>query len=81
MRQRYIPSTCEIKMYFHCKKCLEERPAHLSPQEWASNEVGFTVLGLQVWCKRHNVNVVHIDFEGHKHPANLNVAGEEGGTA
>lgn len=31
--------------------------------------VSFTDVGLQVWCLRHNCNVIHIDFEGRKHPA------------
>ncbi len=26
-------------------------------------EVGFTSLGIQIWCIRHNINVCHIDFE------------------
>ena len=77
---RDIPSTCEIQMYFHCRRCLEERPDGLSPQEWGSMEVGWTALGLQVWCKRHNMNIVHIDFEGHQHPANTG-AKENGGHA
>jgi hypothetical protein len=25
---------------------------------------------LQIWCKRHESNVAHIDFEGANHPAN-----------
>lgn len=66
-----VPSSNEIKMFMHCGLCLEERPPNLSPREWASLEVGWTVLGLQVWCKRHECNVIHIDFEGQKHPANL----------
>ena len=66
-----IPSTNEIEAYVHCAKCLAARPADKSPQEWASLEVGFTKLGIQVWCKRHQTNVVHIDFQGAKHPANM----------
>lgn len=31
---------------------------------------GWTPIGFQVWCTRHNANVVHVDFEGVKHPAN-----------
>lgn len=57
-----------IKMYLHCALCLEELPPDTSPQEWTSLEVGWTEPGLQIWCKRHNCNVVHIDFEGHQHP-------------
>jgi len=67
---RHIPNTNEIKLFFHCAHCLSERPEDQSPRDWASLEVGFTVLGVQVWCKRHEINVAHIDFQGHKHPAN-----------
>jgi len=60
-----------IAAFFHCKKCLQELPFGQSPREWAQLEVGFTEIGLQVYCKRHEINVMHIDFEGQQHPANL----------
>ena len=66
-----ISNGLAIEQYLHCGKCLDEIPDGLSPQEWASLEVGWTVLGLQVWCNRHNCNVVNIDFEGHEHPADM----------
>jgi len=56
----------EIQMFFHCGECLEEVPPGMSPQEYGSLEIGWTTAGIQVWCKRHNVNVVHFDFEGQK---------------
>jgi hypothetical protein len=68
---RPIPNTNEIVSYFHCTQCLQERPAGVSPKEWAQVQAGFTPLGLQVWCNRHEANIVHIDFEGVKHPANI----------
>jgi hypothetical protein len=34
-------------------------------------DVGFTDWGVQVWCRRHKVNVVHIDFQGQKIPADF----------
>jgi hypothetical protein len=66
-----IPSTNSIKMFSHCKRCVSELPEGESAQSYARLEVGFTDLGVQVWCLRHNINVMHIDFEGRKHPANL----------
>lgn len=75
---RPIPNTLSIASYCHCGQCLKELPAGTSPQQWAQLEVGFSVLGLQVWCKRHQINVMHIDFEGHKHPANLTIAPPQG---
>ncbi len=68
--ERDIPNTKEIKLFFHCELCLAEKPADLSPTEWKDLEVGWTELGLQVWCRRHNANVIHIDFEGLQHSAN-----------
>jgi hypothetical protein len=65
-----IPATNEIAMFFHCAKCLEELPKDISPRDWADNEAGWTKQGFQVWCKRHEANVIHMDFEGTKHPAN-----------
>ena len=32
-------------------------------------DVAWTKWGIQVWCPEHNVNVIHIDFEGHTHIA------------
>lgn len=60
----------EIINYVHCSKCYEELPDGLSMKERQQLEVGFTDKGLQVWCKRHDCNVCHIDFEGQQHPAN-----------
>jgi hypothetical protein len=57
-------------MYFHCIQCIDEKPATISPMDWSQTQVGWTALGLQVWCNRHNCNVVHIDFQGQQHPAN-----------
>lgn len=64
-----VSNDLAIGAYMHCGKCLEELPSGISPQEWASLSVGWTPLGLQVWCNRHECNVLHVDFEGHQHPA------------
>lgn len=64
-----------IAMYLHCKKCVEEFMAGgpeidgQSPQTYSRVQAGWTKQGLQVWCFRHNLNIIHIDFEGVKHPA------------
>jgi hypothetical protein len=60
-----------IVQYFHCGLCLDELPAGLSPSDYQQNEGGWTKDGFQVWCKRHDCNVIHMDFEGAKHPAFL----------
>lgn len=64
----YDPRLNDIRLFMHCGQCLNERPADVSPRDWASLEVGFTEKGIQVWCKRHNINVLHVDFEDQKHP-------------
>ena len=66
-----IPSNKnEIEMFFHCGLCLKELPSGVSPSEYARLNVGFSPLGMQVWCERHDCNVCHIDFQGQTHPAN-----------
>lgn len=57
--------TNDIEAFLHCKKCLEETKDTYSQEL----EVGWTETGLQVWCCRHDINIINIDFEGHSHPA------------
>jgi hypothetical protein len=77
--ERRGPSNAnEITAYLHCRLCLDEMTLDevtqtdepMSPQDYQRVQVGYTRRGLQVWCVRHEVNVLHIDFEGHRHPAN-----------
>lgn len=69
-----LPNTNSILSYLHCRQCIEEVKAGaaigMSPAEYQQLEIGWTKPGLQVWCRRHQSNVVHIDFEGQRHPAN-----------
>ena len=65
-----ISNQNSIKRFFHCSRCTQEMPDGESPSSWADLEVGWTVRGFQVWCKRHDCNVIHMDFEGERHPAN-----------
>jgi hypothetical protein len=51
-----------IKRYFHCAKCMEERPDGVSPREYGNYEVGLTDFGLEVWCKRHDEEVIYINL-------------------
>lgn len=71
---RPVPSENSILLFIHCRRCLQEIPEGQSPQTWSRLSVGWTELGFQVWCNRHEVNIVHVDFEGCQHPA------EEGGS-
>jgi hypothetical protein len=51
-----------------CAKCSDEvadgTAGAVSLREYTALDVGFTARGFQVWCRRHDVNVVHLDFEG-----------------
>lgn len=69
-----------IKLFFHCTQCIREMPAGTSPSDWDENayEMGWTDKGFQVWCKRHERNVIHVDFEGRKHPADTGIMGDFG---
>lgn len=58
-----------ISMYLHCGKCLNELPDGVTPMEWSDVQAGWTKEGIQIWCNRHECNVVHIDFQGATHPA------------
>lgn len=69
-----------IQMYCHCKQCMDELrngewqkhvsrkqiAQGMSPREYAQLEAGWTELGLQVRCVRHDNNIVHIDLKGQK---------------
>ena len=41
----------------------------ISPRDFARIEFGWTPLGIQAWCFRHNANIMNIDFGGMKHKA------------
>ena len=63
-----------IDSYVACTKCAKE-VADIEPkislQDYAAIDVGFTNWGLQIWCRRHQVNIVHIDFGGVQLPADF----------
>lgn len=52
----------QIHTFFHCAKCIGELPVGTSPKEFSRIEAGYTDRGIQVWCVRHNMNIVHIDL-------------------
>ena len=49
----------EIELFLHCTDCCL-----LGGQE--DYDFGWTPAGFQVWCKRHKLNVIHLDFLGQK---------------
>lgn len=75
-KNRNIPNILKILQYLHCRKCIEQKPLGISMSEWGGYDIGWTKLGLQVWCKKHQCNIMHVDFEGQQHPANLTAKGD-----
>lgn len=69
--KRHLSANNRIKMFFHCRGCFDDRPPDQSPSEWSRIEAGWTEAGLQVRCKRCDRNIIHVDFQGQKHPADL----------
>jgi len=66
--KREATAASQIITPIHCPSCMSTRPAGVTATQWALLDVGFTERGLQIWCRRHDVNVAHVDFEGHRHP-------------
>ena len=60
----------QIKETIVCIKCSDEfmtgSTDAKSLQDYSKIDAGFTERGLQLWCKRDQVNICHIDFEGKK---------------
>ena len=50
-----------------CPECVKEFMEHRRPFgsliSFMQLEVGFTMLGIQIWCRRHDKNICHIDFQ------------------
>lgn len=69
-------NTLQITAYMHCALCSAELLAGVSAQQFRQLDVGWTEKGFQVWCTRHHVNVMHVDFQGAKHPADTTRIGE-----
>lgn len=73
-----IPVSNQVIMFFQCAMCLREKPEGVSPGEYSQLSVGLTRHGLQVWCRRHDANVIHIDFQNACHPASNKLDNHEG---
>jgi hypothetical protein len=61
-RRAIIENSLQIKANIYCAACLRERPDCITPQKWSRLDVGWTEHGLQVWCRRHDCNVLQIDL-------------------
>jgi len=71
-----VSNKLKIVAYLHCGLCLEEWKSDpeirkkFSPKEYANVQAGWTKEGIQLWCNRHECNILHIDFEVQTHTAN-----------
>ncbi|HSH02062.1 MAG TPA: hypothetical protein VLL52_06035 [Anaerolineae bacterium] len=52
--------------FIHCKRCFKEwvakKQGKISLRDWSDLSVSFTPIGIQIWCNRHNKNVMHLHF-------------------
>lgn len=68
-----ISNENQIEAFLHCGICMQEYKdtgIKIAPKDYSKLSIGWTPLGIQIWCDRHDCNVCHIDFEGQVHPAN-----------
>ena len=60
----------QIKEPIVCVKCSVEHTSGLSDaaslQNYSKLDVGFTKRGLQIFCRRHELNVCHLNFNNQK---------------
>ena len=64
----HVSNAQSIDAFLHCGLCLnetEDKPY----QPWI--EAGWTKWGIQIWCRIHDVNIMHMNFEGSKHIADV----------
>ena len=70
MNNNYENLLNDIKEPVICETCFKEYETFQNPdialRNYVKIDVGFTRIGIQVWCQRHNKNICHIDFEGNK---------------
>ena len=70
MNDNYENLLNDIKEPVICETCFKEYETFQNPdialRDYVKVDVGFTRIGIQVWCQHHNKNICHIDFEGNK---------------
>ena len=53
--------TSGIRMFFHCRQCMETIEPGFSPAGWARISVGWTEdNAILVWCERHDKRIAEI---------------------
>ena len=75
MNDNYENLFNNIKEPIVCETCFKEYATIKNPdialRDYIRVDVGFTQIGIQIWCQRHNRNVCHIDFEGNRPAADF----------
>lgn len=59
---RLPPPEKQITSFWHCRNCMPGKPAGISPAEWAQIEVGWTMEGVQAWCRRCDLAIITMDM-------------------
>ena len=61
----------QIKLYQRCQSCQADLDTwtvdpngDTSPREYGRVEIGYTDDGIQAWCIRHEISIVHIQLKG-----------------
>ena len=69
-----VSNKFSIFAFIHCGLCLREWKkkyrGKISPKDFSKVQCGWTKQGLQIWCNRHNCNIIHISFDGITHRVN-----------
>lgn len=69
----------QISAWANCRRCIEEWKAGASNgqtmAEYARLAAGFTGRGVQVWCLRHDISVIHVAV-AQGQPLTLDASGE-----
>ena len=73
------PDNNHILTYIHCSKCIQEvsESRNESPESYARYSIGWSIWGIQLFCNRHRINIIHIDFEGNRFPSSSTVLTDE----
>jgi len=70
MTQDKTLAKLSIYAYMRCAKCLDLWKAGAFPGQAMKDATdlsfGVTQAGFQLWCNRHNCNVLHLDLLGQK---------------
>ena len=77
---RRSPGPLELILYginqpVVCARCADDIASGaaegMSLADYQRLDVGFTEFGIQVWCRRHDANVVHVNFGGARFEADF----------